>query len=340
VRLWSGVTGLFVAAAIAGSPRVVTAQASDANKAAAVALFDEATKLMAEGRHAAACAKFADSNRLDPQLGVLLHLANCYEKNGQIASAWAHWRDAAEIAQARGDARQTTAKNRAAELEAKLSKLVIDVPAGSDVPGLEIKRDGTVVSRALWGASVPVDAGEHVIEASAPGKRTSTAKISVAGNAAVATHTIAALDDEVIAASAPGAPPESPPAASVEADSSSGDTQRMLGWIAGGLGVVGIGAGIVFELQRGSKIDEREGICPSGKLCTPDEGARVEALNEDVDGLAMRETIAFVAGGLLLAGGAVLILTAPSGERTPTGRVMIGPSVARDTLGVWATGSW
>src|SRR6187399_829900 len=80
--------------------RSVPARAGD--EAAAEALFLEAKKLAAAGKLAEACPKFAESNRLDRGAGTLIHLADCYEKNGQSASAWATFKDAASAAQALG----------------------------------------------------------------------------------------------------------------------------------------------------------------------------------------------------------------------------------------------
>ena len=39
--------------------------------------YDDAEKLMAAHDYAAACPKYAESQQRDPQLGTLLHLADC-----------------------------------------------------------------------------------------------------------------------------------------------------------------------------------------------------------------------------------------------------------------------
>src|ERR1700712_5045212 len=71
-----------------------------ADAVTAEALFDEAKKLAAAGDFAKACPMFAEANRLDRGAGTLLHLADCYEKNRQSASAWATYKEAASAAQA------------------------------------------------------------------------------------------------------------------------------------------------------------------------------------------------------------------------------------------------
>lgn len=338
MRLVSWPAGLMVMG-LALVPRAALGQASDSNKAAAVALYDAAEKLMAAGSYAAACGKYAESNRLDPQLGALVHLADCYEKNGQLASAWASWRDAIEAAQRRGDAREQLARERAAALEPKLSRLTIEVPEGSDVPGLEIRRGGSPVARALWGTAMPVDAGEYEIEAAAPGKKKRVTKITVGGEAATEKYQLGALED----APATAGKPASPPARDLSTGdnrSSAGSTQRTLGWVAGGLGVVGLGAGVLFELQRSSKASDRDGLCPNDKCADEAEKQKVSTLNEEVRSAATAETISFVAGGILLAGGAALLLTAPSDGPRASRRVLVAPSVARGQIGIAAIGSW
>src|SRR5690606_11378411 len=91
------VPGLCLAACLL-LPRVASAQPSANEKAAAEALFRQGTELSAEERFREACVKFEGSQRLDPALGTMLHLAECYDRIGKTASAWAMFTEAAAIA--------------------------------------------------------------------------------------------------------------------------------------------------------------------------------------------------------------------------------------------------
>jgi tetratricopeptide (TPR) repeat protein len=126
---------------------------SSTDKAMATQLYDDAETLMQSKDFAGACPKYAESQRLDPQLGVLLHLADCYEKAGKTASAWASFKDAIEVAARRNasgvnEPRERIARDRAEALAAKLSRITIKVTK-PDLVGLEVTQDGQVVGRAI-----------------------------------------------------------------------------------------------------------------------------------------------------------------------------------------------
>src|SRR5207247_2559796 len=97
--------------------------------------------------------------------------ALCHEKEGRSATAWTEFTEALGIAKKDDRAQRIElAQTHIAALEPTLSRLVIQVPESADLPELEIKRDGSVIRRAAWGTAMPVDPGEHLIEASAHGK--------------------------------------------------------------------------------------------------------------------------------------------------------------------------
>lgn len=172
------VLGTAVGAIVAVCPHALAQSGSD--KATAESLFQEARALVAEGRYAEACPKLLASQKLDPGVGTLLNLGDCYENNGQTASAWAQFVEAEAAARKAGDPRRAEAAHaRATALEGRLSRLTINVPAPAQVQGLEVKRDFTPIDRALWGAAMPVDPGNRLVAASAPGRKKWTMTVRI-----------------------------------------------------------------------------------------------------------------------------------------------------------------
>src|SRR5688572_32581495 len=113
---------------------------------------------MTKGKYNEACPKFEASQQLDPGLGTMLNLAECYEKTGRTASAWAEYREAIPLARAAGSkSRQDLATERAKALEERLSTLTIRaMTGGEEGVHLEIRRDGVPVQHAELGSPIPV----------------------------------------------------------------------------------------------------------------------------------------------------------------------------------------
>jgi hypothetical protein len=82
------VSRLLVAIAVAtcfGSPAY-------ADQATAGAAYKQAEQLAKEGKWEEACPLYEASYHSDPQIGVLLHLADCHEHVGRTATAWSRSR--------------------------------------------------------------------------------------------------------------------------------------------------------------------------------------------------------------------------------------------------------
>jgi len=321
------------------------AKAQEQSDVAATALFDQGRKLMQQGKYADACPKLAESERLAPSGGTLLNLADCYEHTGQTASAWAAWKDAAARANAAGKSDvEKRALARAAALEPNLAKLAISVDAASDVPGLEVKRDGVKVGHAEFGVPIPVDPGTHEIDATAPNKQPFSGKVDVAPKQANATLSVTLVDAPQAAptpapapATAPVPTPATPTAspATPEQPASTWSGQKTAALVVGGVGLVGIGVGSAFGLIAKSKNDQALQNCRTSTLCTQ-QGLN---LTDDAKSAATVSTIAFVAGGVALAGGIVLWLTAPSSTPSTTGLRFV-PLVGTSLGGGALSGSW
>jgi serine/threonine-protein kinase len=287
--------------------------------ARAEALFKEGRRLMTAQDYAAACSKFAESQALEPAPGTALNLATCYEKAGKLASAWAGFRTAQAAAQtARQADRARAAEKKAEALEPKLSHLIISVSPGARVPGLEIRCDGEVVGQAEWEVAVPRDGGGHDIEAGAPSMRTWKTHIDLAPSEQNLTVEVPILQSEappkVEPAPTPAsAPPEAKPLPALEplSGESSGQPQRIIGLSLGGLGVVAVGVGTFAGLKADSTYRSASRQCTGNPPACPADSPAFSQ-RDSAYSWATVSTITFVAGGALLAAGAIVFLTAPA----------------------------
>ena len=99
------------------------------NVPAAQALFDQAKKAMAAHNYAEACPKLEESLRMQEAVGTLLNLADCYEQNMQLASAWAKFHEVAARAHRAGRADvEQMANDRVRQIQERLSFLTIVIP--------------------------------------------------------------------------------------------------------------------------------------------------------------------------------------------------------------------
>ncbi len=312
-----------------------TASAQNAsNKAAAEALFDEGVKLLKAGKVEEACNKLESSQRVDPGIGTLLYLGECYKKAGRTASAWATFREAASKAKAAGeDDRARVGMTRADDLESTLSRVTFEMDeANADIEGIEVRQGKFLVNRALWGSAIPVDPGELVIQVQAPGYEPYETRIEVDKGASSATVNIPALvalpEDEQKKVS--GSAPTGAVSATPEDVEPAGSGQRTTGLILGGVGAAGLVAGGIFGVLAISKNNQAKDIC-SGTTCPADSDG--ESLTDSAQTFATVSTIGIIAGGALFATGGVLYFTAPSSDASAELRVSPTWGGARFTLG-------
>lgn len=273
--------------------------------ALAEALFRQGQDLVAEGNYDEACPKFAESQRLDPSTGTLLNLAACHEKQGKLATAWNEF--SAALVAARRDQREdrvSFAQERIDAIEPKLSRLTILLAEANDVPGLQIQLNDTQVGRPALGVALPVDPGTHQLTVSAPGKETQSIRVNIAPGPSSNQVSVPHLDDA----------PQSQATTSTskteqveDRGSERGATQRYVAYGLGGLGVVGLGVGTAFGVIALNKNSQSNDNGCSENLCTSEGGK----LREDARRAGDVSTVAFIAGGALLATAVVLYFTAP-----------------------------
>ncbi|MCC6647128.1 MAG: PEGA domain-containing protein [Polyangiaceae bacterium] len=297
------------------------------SKAAADVLFDDAKALMAERRFAEACPKLAESQRIDPAPGTLVWLADCYEQNGQTATAWSTWREALTAAKAARQAeREALATERIAALQRTLSRISLDVQ-GASPPGMTIKIDGLVVSPTLWSTPTPFDPGPHVVEASAPGFSTFSRRVELAKGAEerITVPPLTRASPAPSASTAAPLPPTPPPAASASPAPAAppppprASSLRPVGVAIGATGALAVVAGVALQLGARGMASDAIADCRAHVRCNDDDKAKH-------DRATSRQTLSLIVGGvgagMMLAGG-WLLWQSPSSPAH--GRVSITP---------------
>lgn len=310
------------------------AEPSPADKAASRIIFNEARSLMDTGHVNEACPKFLESQRLYPSVSTLLNLGDCYEKASpsQTASAWGAFIQAETAARTAGDKdRQEEATRRAKALEGRLSKLVITVAPSNQAGIIEVRRDGQVIGQALWGSAIPVDPGEHTIEATAPGKRPWAEKAVVPDKPGNMTVTVSLLEPTAVV-----------PDKVIKAEEVPWwNTQRKVGVAIGATGIAGVIVGGVFGALVGSKKSGSVDQCrPAQPNVCSQQGVD---LRNTAYAYANVSNVAFAVGGAAVVGGVVLFLTAPPGGTTRTSKptqLELGSMGQLGSAGFMLRGEW
>ncbi len=279
--------------------------------AVAHTLYEQATLAMDSKDYENACPKLEEVVRLVPEgLGAKMTLAECYEAMGKLATAWSHYATLEQAAGAAGQKeRSQKAAARAAALKPKLATLTIDVPqVAYSLPKLSVQRDEIDLGEAQWGVSIPIDAGEHVITASAPGylpyQRTQTISDGEQIKVLIALTPVGQSDSISIAT------PEPIPE----------DSKTIRPWqkplsiafmALGGAGLVagGILGGLTISRYNASV---RDNHCDINNAC---DSTGLEFRNQAI-AMGNGSTAAFIAGGVLSAAGVILLFTAPSSATT------------------------
>ena len=319
-------------------------------------LFRQGLESMKKTQFKEACEAFAGSNEADPSPGTEINLALCNEKQGKLATAWGWYRTAAGLADQRGQKeRAELARAEAVKLEPKLHKLVVTVKPPAE--GLVITRNGQLVPNASLGTDVPIDPGEYTIEVSARGKRSVKLPVHIAGVPRIERLDVALEDApaEVKPVAAPIGPVTGPDYVPPE-PGRGGSSQRTIGFVVGGAGIVAGIVAVVLELLAVKEQDKSQNATAAAAAIKPVPGSAtyvgdLDNQNKQRDSATSHhnaaktdEAIAIVTGVgavVLIGVGVTLLLTAPS-SRSSGGlsRPLVVPLVGRDNAGLGLVGSF
>jgi hypothetical protein len=192
------------------------------------------------------------------------------------------------------------------DINARLPTVVFAVrtAAGQDLVDVRVTMDGELLAERLDGSALQLDPGSHSVTFEATGE-TAVTKTFV-------FHDGDKGRKEVIVV---GSLPPPPPVvvAPVPLETGKGSTQRAVGLILGGVGILGLGAGAVLGGLATSAWSKAKSACPGQASCT----ASAVADSQHAETFATGSTIALVAGGAVLATGLTVFLTSPKdGPRT------------------------
>jgi len=320
----TGAVALVIAALAAAPAR--GAEPTTGERAIAESLYDRARRQMDEGQVTAACDSFAESQRLDPGTGTLLNLASCHETAGKLATAWVEFREA--IAALRHDKRTDRlryALDHVAAIEPRLAYVTISVPESAQGHAPVVTLDGRVLGPAAWGVEVPLDAGWHEVVAQfdtgGPWRATikvrdgQRRRLDIPSQVEMAGVRIVDVDDGVPVSSERASPRFSPPPPNDSSElaaegGASRPGSRVVGLVAGGAGILALGAGAYAGWRARDLWRQRNQACPMD-TCT-EEGARMGARAQSAATVATWTVV----GGVAALGAAALLLLWPSPPRS------------------------
>ena len=301
----------------------VRATADDSNQGAE-ALFQRARERMGQGDFAAACPMLEEAYSLDHGAGTQLALAICHDGAGKPALALREFRESLSVAvRANRPDRVILAESHVQALEASVPRIKVRPPVPEPV-GLELTVDGVAVDRAAMEAGIPVDPGEHLVEARAPFAASWRTQVEVGKTPTPVVVVIPALGGTVATAAQPDR---------VQAPASS--TSRKAGWIVGGLAVAAAAVGAGFGVAAFDAEARSRSAC-QGNLCTP---GGVD-LNHEARRDAIVSDVTFAVSGVALATAAFLLWAgrAPATVASPSLDLRVGCAAGGADVGV--TGSW
>lgn len=268
-------------------------------------LFWAGRRAVESGDLDAACDRFAQSLSLERTPGTLLNLAGCEERRGRLATAWRLYQEA-QTRMTADDRRQSLAGERVEALAPRLPRLSLRPPPGSPA-GLRVSCDGKPIEMASLAAPRPLDPGKHRLRVTATGHvlREMEVELTVGEERSldlVLGPVWTPPRSEAIPRSTPSEPPLLPLA-------DPAGTRRTAGWVLAGTGGFGLLLGLVGGALVIHEKSTFDAYCEPSGLC--DTRAGFDAGNRGIM-WGTAANIASATGGLLLATGIILVLTAPS----------------------------
>jgi hypothetical protein len=210
---------------------------------------------------------------------------------------------------------------------------VVKDDADQDLSDVTVTMDDQPLASKLDGTAIAIDPGQHHFVIEAAGKQREERSLVIREGEKDRHERIVLVTAAVAAAPVvPTAPvAEPPPPPEPEAPAKDGKTQRIAGLVVGGVGAAGLVVGGIFGIVSKSTYNHALTECTNGASdCSPTGVSDGKSAHSQ----AAVSTVAFIAGGALLAGGVLLYFTAPRAGLT------VSPTVGMGSAGLSASGSF
>jgi hypothetical protein len=215
-------------------------------------------------------------------------------------------------------------------LQPRIPRLTIVVSGeGASDPNLRVSLDGEPVKSALIGVEMPVNPGNHTLTARAgTGRVTQQTLVIHERERKSAELTVAKAAIAAPANTAPAPPAATRDTAPAPIERPASPWQKKAAFVAGGVGLAGLGTGIVTGVMASSRYSTAELECPS-HTCAP--GSAGDDAIRGFRSLKTISTAGYIVGGLGLAAGVTLFIAAPSNKQ---GAAALGVYVGGNQAGI------
>ncbi len=277
---------LLAGAALGGARVAEAAEPSPSEISVARRLFDEGRAAAEAARWAEAAGKFRRAAAIKDTPGIRFHLARCEEEQGAFVEALLEYDRARELIDGgnRAPDVEKLLPEAREQVRAKVALLTLRVP--EDVQNVSVQLDGKAVSASVLGVPMPINPGQHRVQAVAVGRTTYTGQISLK------LGEVREVPLELpFATTAPRTTAAAPAAPSAAASSSAASDRgagpagspvpaRTLALVAeASLFAVGLGTGVGFSVSRSAASERYDdanrkvlsqvgGSDPSGTACS------------------------------------------------------------------------
>lgn len=293
------------ASAAHAQPQVERASAEA--KRDAKAGYVQGREAFVAGDYDAALAAFQGSYGAVASPNTRLMIARSLTQLHRYAEACRVYEETLEEAEASGDPKWKKAARAALEEQTELLTRVglLQVRIGGDHL-VTLTVNGHVVPEDQWERPIPVEPGRVEVAIDDGAGRHANKVVDVSLGEQAEVHIALPRPREAMASAEPAnAPAEESNTGGPGPLGWSGDTWRTAGWVATGVGAVGIGLFAVFGAMSQSTYDDLNRSCPTHMDCDP-------SLAGDIDTGASQQTIANVSLGIGLvavaAGATALVI--------------------------------